>query len=65
MSVNFPRGSNSKTKLRYTVDLIKDIEYEQEKHFSLTLSNVNTERLTIEPQRTIIVIRDYNGKRDV
>ena len=61
--VNFPQGSDSSSKMTFTVELLKDIEYEGEKSFSLMINPTNAERFTIEPQRTTIVITDCNGKR--
>ena len=62
-TLNFLQGSNSSSKICYTVDILKDIEYEGEKNFTLVISQSSAERLYINPQRTTIVITDYNGER--
>ncbi len=57
----FPKTSNSSSKKCYTVTLIKDIEYEEVKNFTIFIVNNGLQRLTRDPQTTTIVITDYNG----
>ncbi len=59
--VNFPKGSNSSSLLRFTVDVLKDIEYEGDKRFDLIIGQINAQRVTTKPQRTTVDITDYNG----
>ena len=61
-TLNFPKGSTFGSKRCFQVTILKDIAYEGEKNFSLVISQTNTERLTIAPQRTTVVIKDHNGQ---